>query len=82
MEDFEERLQGLEEKVTDLNSSVLAHQTMINILLQFIELKHGEAARSGISQGLLEAMERNTLSGDSPESLITQLLTEKLRQFV
>ena len=82
MKEFEERLQELEEKMTDLRSSALAHETMLNVLLQFIEVKHGEEARKAITQGLLEAMDSNALTGDSPEAIRTQLLTEKLRQFV
>ena len=82
MKEFEERLQELEEKMTDLRSSALAHETMLNVLLQFIEVKHGEEARKAITQCLLEAMDSNALTGDSPEAIRTQLLTEKLRQFV
>ncbi|EIW8703762.1 hypothetical protein JQ504_13140 [Klebsiella pneumoniae] len=82
MEDLNARLEELEDKVLDLNVSMVAHKSMIKALLQFIELKHGATVKNAISKGLLEAIEDNTIQGDTPEAISSQLLTEKLREFV
>lgn len=82
MEDLVARLEELEDKVMDLNASVIAHKSMISALLTFVELKYGASTKNAISKGLLEAIENHTIEGDSPEAISSQLLSEKYREFV
>ncbi|ELY3537089.1 hypothetical protein SMX48_003355 [Cronobacter sakazakii] len=82
MEDLVKRLEELEDRVMDLNASVVAHKSMLYALLQFIELQHGKTIRDAISKGLLEAIQNYTIEGDTPEAISSQILTEKLREFV
>ncbi|ELY3985717.1 hypothetical protein SMY34_003838 [Cronobacter muytjensii] len=82
MEDLAKRLEKLEDRVMDLNTSVVAHKSMLHALLQFIELQHGKTIRDAISKGLLEAIKNHTIEGDTPEAISSQILTEKLREFV
>lgn len=82
MEDMVTRLEELEDKVMDLNVSIVAHKTMIHALLKFIEYKHGASTKDAISQGIAEAIEKNTIEGDTPAAISSQLLSEKLRDFL
>lgn len=82
MDNAQERIEKLEEQVLDLSCSNRANQTMIGILLKFIEFKHGSSARAAISDGLSEAITKNHNIDDSEESMQLKIFSEKLKEFI